>query len=329
MVPRVGIHVEGRAFRSSCSANAIIRSVPGLSPTNRSVFEDSQCGSPSSRSDPGIFVTDSRYGSSTSQSLLHKSKSLQDLTNTEARQAKKAAETNARVIENRITFMQREEDKILRDLEAVQGEKARIEQGKTRMLEKKLASQAISLQKERQQKESQAKAEAARAAAQEAIRAKLFQAHEKQQSAQIQREKKQNWLQQKKLQSEQDRAANSERAVAAQRARQEVQQRVQQEGSDRQRRVRERLEAEKVAHAMDAQGVESRLADLEVEQQNRMQRLQHLRTVSQSELEKLETTLGSSSNVASPSVANLLRQKKKGLDGNPPSAKDLQEESGD
>merc|ERR1719409_1503537 len=61
----------------------------------------------------------------------------------EANRVKKAAESNARAIENRIKFFQREEEKIWRDLEEVRRQAATIEEGRSRTLEKKLADRTI------------------------------------------------------------------------------------------------------------------------------------------------------------------------------------------
>merc|ERR1719299_260365 len=80
----------------------------------------------------------------------------------EAARVKKAAASNARAIENRIKFFQREEEKIWRDLEEVRRQAATIEEGRSRTLEKKLADRVITQQREASLRQNRTKAAAAR-----------------------------------------------------------------------------------------------------------------------------------------------------------------------
>merc|ERR1719284_1199005 len=67
----------------------------------------------------------------------------QRMSTHEVNRVRKAMESNAKAIENRIRFFKREEEKIWRDLEEVRRQASTIEEGRSRTLEKKLADRTI------------------------------------------------------------------------------------------------------------------------------------------------------------------------------------------
>lgn len=226
----------------------------------------------------------------------------------EASRAKKAVETNAKAIENRINFFKREEEKIWRDLEEVRRQAATIEEGRTRTMEKKLADRAIQQERDLVLKQNRAKAAATKTAAlEQKKRNEFLQMREKQLAGQEQRRVSQDIMRQKKMQAAQSRLQNSERAVAVQRSQLEARLKANQEKAERLERMREAQEAERQAAEYEVTEAESRLPQLEAEELVCLQRLQNSRIVTQSVLEELESSLGSRS-----SVTCLLRQKTRG-----------------
>lgn len=228
----------------------------------------------------------------------------------EASRAKKAVEGNCKMIENRIRYFQREEEKIWRDLEEVRRQAATIEDGRSRTLEKKLADRAIQQERELSLRQNRARAAATKASGSEMRkRNQLTQMREKQVAGEEQRRISQDILRQKRMQEAQVRLQNSERAVAIQRAQLESRLRANQEKSNRIQFLREQQEAERQAAEQEVVDVESRLPQLEAEEMVCLQRLQNSRIVTQSVLEELETSLGKRS-----SVTSLLRSKQRGSD---------------
>lgn len=225
----------------------------------------------------------------------------------EANRVKKAAESNARAIENRIKFFQREEEKIWRDLEEVRRQAATIEEGRSRTLEKKLADRTISQARDIHFKENRAKAVAAKQTMLEhRQRNQVEQMREKHLAGHQQRQQSQDILRQKRMMDAQHRLRNSERAVAIQRSQLEARLRVNQERSERLTRLRYDQEAARLTAEKEVQDVESRLPQLEAEEMVCLQRLQNSRVVTQSVLEELEMSLGARSPVTS-----LLRMKQR------------------
>lgn len=228
----------------------------------------------------------------------------------EANRAKKAVETNCKMIENRIRYFQREEEKIWRDLEEVRRQAATIEDGRSRTLEKKLADRTIQQERDLELRQNRARAAATKASGSETRkRNQLMQMREKQIAGEEQRRVSQDILRQKRMQEAQVRLANSERAVAIQRAQLESRLRANQEKAVRLERLKEQQEQDRVNAELEVADAESRLPQLEAEEMVCLQRLQNSRIVTQSVLEELETSLGKRS-----SVTSLLRSKQRGQD---------------
>jgi len=81
-----------------------------------------------------------------------------DLSIHESFRAKKKVEDNCKMIENRIRYFQREEEKIWRDLEEVRRQAAMIEDGRSRKIEKNLADRTIQQERELVYRQNQARA---------------------------------------------------------------------------------------------------------------------------------------------------------------------------
>lgn len=220
---------------------------------------------------------------------------------------KKAVESNARAIQNRIRFFQREEEKIWRDLEEVRRQAATIEDGKSRTLEKKLADQTIQQARVVALEQNRVRAAGQRAAGSEVrTNNKIAQMREKQMVAQEQRRISQEIINQKRRNDAQVRLANSERAVGIQRQQLEARLKVNQERSTKLERLRADQEVERQQAEFEVQEVESKLPQLEAEEMACLQRLQNSRILTQSVLQELEGSLGAHS-----SITNLLRQKQR------------------
>lgn len=211
---------------------------------------------------------------------------------------KKAAEANAQLIENRISFFQREEDKMWRDLEEVKRQASTIEDGRVRTMEKKLADRAIAHAKERDVLENRLRASQALTERRNAQSVKDRNAQQKQDAANGQRKLAMQNLRQKHLDEAQLRLRNSEKAVAIQRARLESKLKENREKEERFRRAREQQDADKRAFAQDFHELEAKIPMLEEEETKCLQRLQNSRLVTQNVLEELEGTLGSRGSVA-------------------------------
>jgi hypothetical protein len=211
---------------------------------------------------------------------------------------KKAAEANAQLIENRISFFQREEEKMRRDLEEVKRQASTIEDGRVRMMEKKLADRAIAHAKERAVLENRLRASQAVGArvTSKSVRERAVQ--QKQNAANGQRKLAMQNLRQKHLDEAQLRLRNSEKAVAIQRARLESKLKENREKEERLRRAREQQDVDKRVFAQDFLELEAKIPMLEEEEMKCLQRLQNSRLATQNVLEELEGTLGSRGSVA-------------------------------
>lgn len=248
--------------------------------------------------------------SSAPSGSLSQQNSAGGMTVHESSRAKKAVESNAKAIENRIRFFQREEAKIWRDLEEVRRQAATIEEGRTRTLEKKLADRTIQDQRDMAVRQNQARAAATRNhGVEQRKRNQILQEREKKIAGEEQRRMSQDILRQKRMQEAQARLQNSERAVAIQRAQLESKLRVNEERQARIERLREEHEQERVAAEIEVQDAEAMLPQLEAEEMVCLQRLQNSRIVTQSVLEELESSLGKQS-----AVTSLLRSKQRSAD---------------
>lgn len=225
----------------------------------------------------------------------------------EASKVKKAVESSARAIENRIKFFQREEEKIWRDLEEVRRQAATIEEGRSRTLEKKLADHKISQFRDQDYKKNRARAQQAKESTKTQLKSNQFQQQqEKQMAGEQQRRQSSEILRTKRMMEAQHRLRNSERAVAIQRSQLEARWRINEERAERLKQLREEQESARVNAEREVQDVEARLPMLEQEEMVCLQRLQNSRVVTQSVLEELEMSLGARSPVTS-----LLRMKQR------------------
>lgn len=218
---------------------------------------------------------------------------------------KKAYQMNAKAIENRISYFKREEEKIWKDLEEVRRQAAKIEDGRGRSMEKKLAAKAIA-----QQKDASVHGNLLRAAQQkatsEAVRIENSYEAEKRKKLQWQKRRQEaaELLQGKKMMEMQSRLRNSERAVAVQRQQLEAKLNMNQLRAQKLSNIREQQERNRQNAEIAVMKVEQQLPMLEAEELLCVQRLQNSRIVTQSVLQELEQSLGATSPVAS-----LLRSK--------------------
>jgi hypothetical protein len=223
----------------------------------------------------------------------------------EAQRMKKAFHANAKAIANRISYFKREEEKIWRDLEEVRRQASKIEDGRSRAMERRMATKTI-----QSSREAGTNSNRLRAAHQKAN----TEAIKKEQRYEAVREKKDAWatrrkeaaemLRHKKMLEAQQRLRNSERAVAVQREQLEAKLRVNQQRGDRLQEIRVNQEDARREAEDQVSHVEQTLPLLEAEELLCVQRLQNSRIVTQSVLQELEQSLGARSPVAS-----LLRSK--------------------
>lgn len=223
----------------------------------------------------------------------------------ELRRLEKGVKTNVQTVENRIKFFRREEEKIWRDLEEVRRQAAKIEEGRARTLEKRLADQAIAQVKKQGYAENSIRAAKQR---EEAIAQRKQNEMESMQARRLagesQRRESQEIIRRKRLEEAQMKLNKSERVVAIQREQLEAKLRTNQERADKLARIRDTQERERLSAEQDVQDVESKLPDLEQQEMACLQRLQNSRIVTQTVLQELEASLGSQS-----AVTSMLRNK--------------------
>lgn len=222
------------------------------------------------------------------------------MTAHQAVRAKKQAEVESQAIQNRIEYFKREEEKIWKDLDAVRRRATKIEDGRGRVSEKRMVGQMLH--------EARVQATADNRHRAKVIRDEI-ETQKTQSAAELRRAKaiagetrKREALEaahHKRMVEAQERLRNTERAVAIQRAQLEAKLRTSKEQADRLASLREEHEFEKRAAEDEVLAVESRLPDLEREEQIWLQRLQNSRIVTQSVLEELETSLSTGTPVAS------------------------------
>mmetsp|Transcript_5558 Transcript_5558/g.12226 ORF Transcript_5558/g.12226 Transcript_5558/m.12226 type:complete len:281 (-) Transcript_5558:282-1124(-) len=222
------------------------------------------------------------------------------MTAHQALRAKKQAEIESRAIQNRIEYFKREEEKIWKDLDAVRRQANKIEDGRGRVTEKKMVGQMLQEAKVKTVVENRQKARLIR---------EETESHKSQSAAELRRAKAlagearkreaMEAAQKKRMVEAQERLRNTERAVAIQRAQLEAKLRTSKEQADRLASLREEHESEKRVAEDEVIAVESRLPELEREEQIWLQRLQNSRIVTQSVLDELETSLGTGTQVTS------------------------------
>merc|ERR1719453_244726 len=205
----------------------------------------------------------------------------------EAQRMKKAFHANAKAIQNRITYFKREEEKIWRDLEEVRRQASKIEDGRSRAMERRMATKTIQTSREAGTNSNRLRA-AHQKANTEAIK--------KEQAYEAVREKKDQWtrrrqeaaemLRHKKMLEAQARLRNSERAVAVQKQKLEAQLKVNQQRGERLREIRIQQEVARRDAEDQVTNVEQSLPLLEAEELLCVQRLQNSRIVTQSVLQE-------------------------------------------
>lgn len=228
----------------------------------------------------------------------------------DARKVKKAVDSDAKAIENRIRYFQREEEKVWRDLEEVRRSAAVIEGGRSRALERKLTERTIQQERDAVLQEGKQKVVERRSlnsslvAQSAALRESAIK--ERQLAAQRQRMASVEVLQRMRMEEMEARMRNSERVTAIQREKVEAASRNNEQRDMRLARIKREQESEWQSAEVAAIDAESVLGPLEAQEMECLQRLQHSRQISQSVLQELETSLGARSPVAA-----LLRAKQK------------------
>lgn len=218
---------------------------------------------------------------------------------------KKAFASNAKAIENRIAYFKREEEKIWKDLEEVRRQASKIEDGRSRIIEKRIADESISSMQEQHKHTNSLRARDQKARGESA---RAMQAHEltrqKKVAGMARRQEAAEMLRHKRMMDAQHRLRNSERAVAVQRQQLEAKLKANQQRANRLAHIREEQESSRRDAETSVRHVEERLPMLEAEELLCVQRLTNSRIVTQSVLRELEQSLGARSPVAS-----LLRSK--------------------
>lgn len=222
----------------------------------------------------------------------------------ELHRAKKGITQNAQTIESRIRYFQREEDKIWRDLDEVRRQAAKIEEGRTRALEKRVATTAINQVKEQALTQNRMRVNKQRQERMESSKSTITATQERRIGADHQRRESEEILRRKRLEEAQQRMTKSERVLAMQRETMEGKLRRNTEQQDRLRQIREDQERARIEAEQDVAAAESKLPELEAQEMACLQRLQNSRIVTQTVLQELEASLGSQS-----AVTTMLRTK--------------------
>ncbi|CAK0837860.1 unnamed protein product, partial [Prorocentrum cordatum] len=136
----------------------------------------------------------------------------------EANKVRRGTEHNIHVVQNRIKYMQREEEKIWRELDGAKRQMTRIEEGRSRLLERKLCEGALRLERDSTMERNRSRALSHRDEASEQKRRAQFEAmRSKQVAGMQQREASQELLRKRQLEADKARSAARDRAAAVQR----------------------------------------------------------------------------------------------------------------
>eukprot|EP00397_Hematodinium_sp_SG-2012_P034937 GEMP01037521.1.p1 GENE.GEMP01037521.1~~GEMP01037521.1.p1 ORF type:complete len:308 (+),score=73.89 GEMP01037521.1:68-991(+) len=218
----------------------------------------------------------------------------------DAMRSKKLVESNARTLQNRIAYFKREEEKIWRDLEEVRRQTGKIEEGRTRATEKKLADHAILKQREHSYYQKRLSA---------AEQKNFRDATSRQQQNEVTSFKKacgvgrrleaQEMMQQKRMSHDQTRLRNSQRAMLVQRAQLDAKMRINHERQERLSSMREETVKARISATKEVESIEAIIPQLEQEEMACLQRLQNSRIVTQNVLQELEASLGHKTSVSS------------------------------
>ncbi|CEM24490.1 unnamed protein product [Vitrella brassicaformis CCMP3155] len=216
------------------------------------------------------------------------------LTFHEALRRKKQLEQNSKALKNRISYFKREEEKIWRDLDEVRRHASRIEDGRARTLEKKMADKAISHYKESEVCANKDKAAQQRMSHSSSRQMASYEfIKSKQQSAENTRAESQDYLRQKKMMEADTNLRNSNRAMVVHRERLLAKKRIDGERARRLQELKGDQEERERALFAEVMALEAQLPELEATEGTCLQRLQNSRVVSHSILEDLERSLGS------------------------------------
>lgn len=210
---------------------------------------------------------------------------------------------SAKVIENRILYCQREEDRLWRDVQEVRRQASIRDKGKMRTAEKRMSEQAIQEGRELHLEGRRSKANQTKKMLEDSAH-KLNEAREgrRQQlevSSQDQRRMSAEILRQKRLGEKQSALRNTERAVAIQRSQLVARFKTAQQKSERIQALREDAERHRMEKELGVHELESRLSVLEAEELACIERLQNSRVVTQSVFDELETSFGSRASMCS------------------------------
>eukprot|EP00820_Chromera_velia_P002961 Cvel_3226.t3-p1 / transcript=Cvel_3226.t3 / gene=Cvel_3226 / organism=Chromera_velia_CCMP2878 / gene_product=Stress response protein NST1, putative / transcript_product=Stress response protein NST1, putative / location=Cvel_scaffold126:60499-64749(+) / protein_length=391 / sequence_SO=supercontig / SO=protein_coding / is_pseudo=false len=189
----------------------------------------------------------------------------------EADRLRKAIAANTKAITNRIKYFEREEQKIWKDLEEVRRHACKIESGKTRSLEKRLA---------------------------EKVKALFEQMEEKRKHSEQRRTEARELLRHKHMMEAQQRLRNSSRAVALQREHNMARQSVNTRKAVRLQKIHEEQEQKRFVLERELMSMEKALPELERREMQCLERLQNSRLVTQAVLQELESSLGQTSPVS-------------------------------
>lgn len=212
----------------------------------------------------------------------------------EACKTKKVVESDAKAIENRIHYFQREEEKLWRDLKEVRRQAAAVEEGRSRAFEKRLADRKRQEEHNLIVAKNRAMASTNKDIGFEKRRHTQFLAmRRKHVAGQLQRQASEDILRRKRVAEAEAQLHNSERAVAIQRAQLQAKLKVNEEKAARIAQLRQRQEADWQAAENELQEAESRLPQLEAEEIACLERLQMSHTFTKTIRQELESSLGS------------------------------------
>eukprot|EP00392_Amoebophrya_sp_AT5.2_P017232 g17561.t1 len=265
-------------------------SAPEHHPSQPSQLPPSQLSTPAQQLPPGPQL--GHYPDSMLQTmqgsrvLAQRSFEGAPASTNEAFRMRKSISNNAKTIQNRISYFKREEDKIWKGLEEVRRQAAKIEDGRGRTLEKKLADKTLTqrraadfYQRKMHVTEMRTTIEHGKAN----TRAELTAVRAMQ--GRLRKQEAQDAYRQKQAADQARRMQNADRA-------------------DRLNRVRQDQDLARHKQQTEVEFISSKIPELEEEELRCLQRLQNSRIVTQSVLSELEGSLG-----ARNPVTNLLRSK--------------------
>ncbi|CAD7976457.1 unnamed protein product [Amoebophrya sp. A25] len=223
----------------------------------------------------------------------------------EAFRMRKSVSQSAKTIQNRINYFKREEDRIWKGLEEVRRQAGKIEDGRGRILEKKLADKTVNQRKQQdfyQRKMQVTEMRHSIEHGKASTRAELTNLRQMQ--GQLRKREAHEAFRQKQAADQQRRLANSDKVLQQQREQLEAKLRINQEKADRLSRIRREQDVARRKQETEVEFINNQIPQLEEEEMRCLQRLQNSRIVTQSVLSELEGSLG-----ARNPVTNLLRAK--------------------